>query len=347
MNDHLRPSFQPENFRGNDCSPMRDAACQAYAPENQSVFKIDIRSTKGTESLPGLQIVFEQDSSSSRGNSGHDRVGDSRYHSDDSRRDFSPSDRNSQFSHNPWHHGHERHSHHRMNDSSSSNSSADQRFLGNDRSYDNGQSSRFDRLSGSDNNFVSTDSPPWEAQNGFGTGSRFGGRDGSRYSSPLELLNQLADYFRQNELSNSLDSRGFSSSGNGAGSSFRLVDTSFKAPSQLPSPEGILDAIPTPPGLPKPGDLLSSLPTPPGLPKPGDLLSSLPTPPGLPKPGDLLSALPTPPGLPSPGDLLSSLPTPPGLPNPGDILSSLPTPPGLPSPKNIFDKLPNPFKLFG
>lgn len=280
MNDHLRPSFQPENFRGNDCSPMRDAACQAYAPENQSVFRIDIRTSKGAESLPGLQIVFEQDSTSSRGNSGHARGDNTRHSADDRSRDFSPSDRSSQISHNPWHHGQEQrsNSHHRMNDSSASSSSADQRFLGNDRSYDSGQSSRFGRLSGNDNNFVSTDSPPWETQGRFSNGSRFGGRDGSRYSSPLELLNQLADYFRQNELSNSLDSRGFSTSGNGSGPLFRLVDTSFKPPSQLPSPEGILDALPTPPGLPKPGDLLSALPAPPGLPSPKNIFDKLPNP---------------------------------------------------------------------
>jgi len=340
MSDHLRPSFQAENFRGNDSSPMRDAACQAYSPENQAVFRIDIRSTQGTESLPSLQIVFEQDGNNSRNFSGRDSGAGSRGQFDDSRRDFSPLDRSlnfdrsshsgesshsDQFSRNPWHHGHEHHSrgHHRLNDSSSSNGP---RFLGNDRTgtSDFGQSSPFNRRSGNDNSFISTDSPPWESQSdfgrGYGSGDRGGYRDSSRYASPLELLNQLAEYFRQNDLSNSLDGNGFTS---GPGSQFRLVDSTYRPPTQLPS----LD-------VPKP-------------PSPIDLLNGLPTPPGLPSPGDLLSGLPTPPGLPNPGDLLSGLPTPPGLPNPGDLLSSLPTPPGLPSPKNIFDKLPNPFKLFG
>jgi hypothetical protein len=372
MSDQIRPSFQAENFRGNDCSPMREAACQAYTPENQAIFRIDIRASRGAESLPGLQIVFEQDGNNSRTSSGRDSGTGSRNHSDDSTRDFSPADRtsrgdqssrNDQSSHNPWHHergtNDERHSHshHRMNDSSS-----DQRFLGNDSYGDRGQSSRFNRTSGNDNCFVSTDSPPWETQRDFSSdsrsGFRSGSRDSSRYASPLELLNQLVDYFRQHELSNSFDGRGFSSSG--SGTQLRLVDSTYRPPTQIPSPDGLLDGLPkppspsdllsglpTPPGLPKPGDLLSGLPTPPGLPKPGDLLSGLPTPPGLPKPDDLLSGLPTPPGLPKPGDLLSALPTPPNLPKPGDLLSALPTPPGLPSPKNIFDKLPNPFKLFG
>ena len=294
MSDHLRPSFQPENFRGNDSSPMRDAACQAYSPENQAVFRIDIRSTQGTESLPSLQIVFEQDGNNSRNFAGRDSGASS--HSD-------------QFSRNPWHHGHEHHSHghHRLNDSSSSNGP---RFLGNDRTgtSDFSPTSPFDRRSGSDNSFVSTDSPPWERQSdfsrGYGGGDRGGYRDSSRYASPLDLLNQLADYFRQNELSNSLDGKGFTS---GSGSQFRLVDSTYRPPTQIPA----LD-------LSKP-----------------------------PSPTDLLNGLPTPPGLPKPGDLLSGLPTPPGLPKPGDLLSGLPTPPGLPSPKNIFDKLPNPFKLFG
>jgi hypothetical protein len=322
---------------------MREAACQAYTPENQAIFRIDIRASRGAESLPGLQIVFEQDGNNSRTSSGRDSGTGSRNHSDDSTRDFSPADRTSrgdqssrsdQASHNPWHHergtNDERHSHshHRMNDSSSS--SSDQRFLGNDSSGNRGQSSRFDRLSGNDNSFVSTDSPPWETQRDFGSdsrnGFRSGSRDSSRYASPLELLNQLVEYFRQHELCNSFDGRGFSSSG--SGSQLRLVDSTYRPPTERPSPDGLLD------GLPKP-------------PSPSDLLSGLPTPPGLPKPGDLLSGLPTPPGLPKPGDLLSGLPTPPGLPKPGDLLSALPTPPGLPSPKNIFDKLPNPFKLFG
>ena len=343
MSDQIRPSFQAENFRGNDCGPMREAACQAYTPENQAIFRIDIRASRGAESLPGLQIVFEQDGNNSRTSSGRDSGTGSRNHSDDSTRDFSPADRTSrgdqssrsdQASHNPWHHergtSDERHSHshHRMNDFSSS--SSDQRFLGNDSSGNRGQSSRFDRLSGNDNSFVSTDSPPWETQRDFGSdsrnGFRSGSRDSSRYASPLELLNQLVDYFRQHELCNSFDGRGFSSSG--SGSQLRLVDSTYRPPTERPSPDGLLD------GLPKP-------------PSPSDLLSGLPTPPGLPKPGDLLSGLPTPPGLPKPGDLLSALPTPPGLPKPGDLLSALPTPPGLPSPKNIFDKLPNPFKLFG
>ncbi len=351
MSDQLRPSFQAENFRGNDSSPMRDAACQAYSPENQAVFRIDIRSTQGTESLPSLQIVFEQDGNNSRSFSGRDSGAGSRDQCDDSRRDFSPFDRSQnsdrsshfgessnsdQFSRNPWHHGHEHHSrgHHRLNDSSSSDGP---RFLGNDRTgtSDFGRSSPFDRRSGNDNSFVSTDSPPWENQSdfsrGYSRGDRGGYRDSSRYASPLELLNQLAEYFRQNDLSNSLDGNGFTS---GPGSQFRLVDSTYRPPTELPTLSG----------LPTPGDLLNGLPKPP---TPVDLLSGMPTPPGLPKPGDLLSGLPTPPGLPKPGDLLSGLPTPPGLPNPGDLLSHLPTPPGLPSPKNIFDKLPNPFKLFG
>ncbi len=271
MSDHLRPSFPAENFRGNDCAPMRDAACQAYSPENQAVFRIDIRSAQGTESLPSLQIVFEQDGNNSRNFSGR---GESS-HSD-------------QFSRNPWHHAHEHHSngHHRLNDSSSFNGP---RFLGNDRtgSFDFGQSSPFNRRSGNDNSFVSTDSPPWENQSdfsrGYGSGNRGGYRDSSRYASPLELLNQLAEYFRQNELSNSLGGNGFTS---GPGSQFRLVDSTYLPTTQLPSFD-----VPKPPS---PIDLLSGLPTPPGLPSPGDLLSHLPTPPGLPSPKNIFDKLPNP-----------------------------------------------------
>jgi hypothetical protein len=268
MSDHLRPSFQAENFRGNDSSPMRDAACQAYSPDNQAVFRIDIRSAQGTESLPSLQIVFEQDGNNSRNFSGR---GESS-HSD-------------QFSRNPWHHGHENHSHghYRMNDSSSSGP----RFLGNDRTFDFGPSSPFDRRSGKDNSFVSINSPPWESQSdfsrGYGSSDRGRYRDGSRYASPLELLNQLAEYFRQNDLSNSLDGNGFTS---GPGSQFRLVDSTYRLPTQLPA----LDAFKPP----SPNDLLSGLPTPPGLPKPGDLLSHLPTPPGLPSPKNIFDKLPNP-----------------------------------------------------
>ncbi len=301
MSDHLRPSFQAENFRGNDSSPMRDASCQAYSPENQAVFRIDIRSAQGTESLPSLQIVFEQDGDNSRNFSGRDSGAGSRGQLDDSRRDFSPLDRSGysdrssrsgdstqsdQFSRNPWHHGHEHHSHghHRMNDSSSSNGP---QFLGNDRTFDFGQSSPFDRRSGKDNSFVSINSPPWESQSdfsrGYGISDRGRYRDSSRYASPLELLNQLADYFRQNDLSNSLDGNGFTS---GPGSQFRLVDSTYRPPTQLPA----LDASKPP----SPTDLLNGLPTPPGLPKPGDLLSHLPTPPGLPSPKNIFDKLPNP-----------------------------------------------------
>jgi hypothetical protein len=368
MSDQLRPSFQAEDFRGNDCSPMREAACQAYTPENQAIFRIDIRSSRGAESLPGLQIVFEQDGNDSRSSSGRDSGRGSRDRSTDNNRDFSPvdrDDRSNQFnrsdrtfrgdqsSHNPWHHamghhamGHHSHERHGHDQIRISDSSSQQRFLGNDSSRDSSQSLRFGRLSGSDNSFVSTESPPWETQRDYGSdsrnGFRSGSRDGSRYASPLELLNQLVDYFRQHELSNSFDGRGFSSSG--SGTQLRLVDSTYRPSNRSSGPGGLLDSLPNPPS---PRDLLSGLPTPPGLPNPGDLLSGLPTPPGLPSPGDLLSGLPTPPGLPNPGDLLSGLPTPPGLPNPGDLLDALPTPPGLPSPRNIFDRLPNPFRLFG
>ncbi|CAN5506415.1 hypothetical protein BH11CYA1_BH11CYA1_17540 [soil metagenome] len=282
MSDHLRPSFQAENFRGNEVNPIREAACQAYAPENQAVFRIDIHSSKGTESLPGLQIVFEQDGSSGRGNSGRD-----------GHRDFSPPaydfsrgsshESSRESSNNPWHHGHEQHSHshHRMSDAASNN------FLGNDRTSNISQSSRFDRQFTNDNNFVSTDSPPWESQNNFASGS---GRE-SRYSSPIDLLNQLANYIRQNDITNSLSGNGSSSSDGGSGP-FRLVDTSYKG-SQT-SPTDLLSGLPTPPGLPSPSDLLSGLPTPPGLPSPSDLLASLPTPPGLPSPKNLFDKLPNP-----------------------------------------------------
>ncbi|MDP3508044.1 MAG: hypothetical protein Q8T09_08650 [Candidatus Melainabacteria bacterium] len=295
MSDQLRPSFQAENFRGNDCSPMREAACQAYTPENQAIFRIDIRASRGAESLPGLQIVFEQDGNDSRSSSGRDSGRSSHDRSTDNNRDFSPTDRSSradQSSHNPWHHGHERHSHsqHRMNDSSSS---SDRRFLGNDSSRDFGQSSRFDRSSGNDNCFVSTESPPWETQRDFGSDSRNsfrgGSRDSSRYASPLELLNQLVDYFRQHELSNSFDGRGFSSTG--SGTQLRLVDSTYRPPSQSQNSGGLLDSLPNPPS---PRDLLSGLPTPPGLPSPGDLLSGLPTPPGLPSPRNIFDRLPNP-----------------------------------------------------
>ncbi len=59
MNDQARMSFQPEASRMSE-QPMREASCQAYLPENQSIFRSERGSAQGNEHLPSIQIIFEQ-----------------------------------------------------------------------------------------------------------------------------------------------------------------------------------------------------------------------------------------------------------------------------------------------
>lgn len=62
MIDQARMSFQPEVQQIGRAGeqPMREAACEAYLPENQSIFRAERGNSSSSEHLPSIRIIFEQ-----------------------------------------------------------------------------------------------------------------------------------------------------------------------------------------------------------------------------------------------------------------------------------------------
>lgn len=296
MNDQARPSFQAENFRPTDASPIRDAAIQAYTPENQAIFRIDITSNTADAALPNLQINFEQPNQPGQFNLSINES--SNFNNSNNSNNLNRFDMNSghaqndMYASNPWQIGNGGQSSagfENSNGSSEFQNFGSQNFT-NDQTYGSNQNN---------------DGLQWLSSNS--------GSDLSAAKTPEEFLDRLFASFQHNS-GGSLDS---TSSSSPLGNWNNFTPPPLPTPGGLPSPSDLLSGLPTPPGLPNPGDLLKGLPTPPGLPNPGDLLSNLP------KPGHLGDFAP--PGLPTPNEVnkIADKLTPPGLPKPSEIAKIL------------------------
>jgi len=263
-------------MRGNDASPLREAACQAYSPDTQIIFRIDCNSKSANDALPGVQIFFEQEGSHSHNHDMDDRGpfkghrGDnlpSNSYGDQFRvntdRFFSPEVRH-QHDHNPWHHGHGSHS--RFDNMSRALPINEQPFT-NDQTFTNEQLFTSDQI-------LNQDSMQWLSNNEV--------TDLRAARTPQEFLEKLFASFQPDHSTPSL-----------------LEQLS---PRGLPT----LTDLPTPPGLPSVSEIsnLADKLTPPGLPTPGELFNPGDNGGGYTLPGatyvaDFVDQLPTPPGLPT------------------------------------------------
>jgi len=279
MNDQARPSFQAENFRPSEASPIRDAAIQAYAPENQSIFRIDITTNTADAALPNLQINFEQPTQPGQFNlsiNESTKFNNSNNSNNSNMEMNGGHAQNNDVVSNPWQIG---------NGSQSSNSFGNFNG-GNDLQNFGNQNFTNDQAYGSNQN---SDGLQWLSSNA--------GSDLSAAKTPEEFLDRLFASFQQNS----------GDTPDPTSSASPLGNWNNFSPPPLPTPGGMFNDLPTPPGLPNPGDLLKGLPTPPGLPEPGHLGDFAP--PGLPTPNEVnkIADKLTPPGLPKPSEIAKIL----------------------------------------